>query len=54
MRAGAGLVTAVYLRRSCRMVATVRPELMCVPLRSAWQLELANASPQSLEKLLKG
>ena len=55
MRTGAGLVTAAVPASILPMVATVRPELMCVPLAERdGSVELANASPQSLEKLLKG
>jgi hydroxyethylthiazole kinase-like uncharacterized protein yjeF len=55
MRAGAGLVTAAVPASILPMVATVRPELMCVALAERdGSVELANASPQSLEKLLKG
>jgi hydroxyethylthiazole kinase-like uncharacterized protein yjeF len=55
MRAGAGLVTAAVPSSILPMVASTRPELMCVPLAERdGSVELANAEPQSLEKLLKG
>ncbi|HEY5330550.1 MAG TPA: NAD(P)H-hydrate dehydratase [Acidobacteriaceae bacterium] len=55
MRAGAGLVTAAVPSSILPMVASVAPELMCAPLAERdGSVELANAEPQSLEKLLKG
>ncbi|MEO7029773.1 MAG: NAD(P)H-hydrate dehydratase [Acidobacteriaceae bacterium] len=55
MRAGAGLVTAAVPASILPMVASVAPELMCVPLAERdGRVELANAEPQSLAKLLKG
>jgi ADP-dependent NAD(P)H-hydrate dehydratase / NAD(P)H-hydrate epimerase len=55
MRAGAGLVTAAVPSSILPMVASVAAELMCVPLAERdGSVELANAEPQSLEKLLKG
>ena len=55
MRAGAGLVTAAVPSSILPMVASVASELMCAPLAERdGSVELANAEPQSLEKLLKG
>jgi ADP-dependent NAD(P)H-hydrate dehydratase / NAD(P)H-hydrate epimerase len=55
MRAGAGLVTAAVPASILPMVAGVAAELMCVPLAERdGTVELANAEPQALEKLLKG
>jgi ADP-dependent NAD(P)H-hydrate dehydratase / NAD(P)H-hydrate epimerase len=55
MRAGAGLVTAAVPSSILPIVAGVAAELMCVPLAERdGSAELANAEPQSLEKLLKG
>ena len=55
MRAGAGLVTAAVPSSILPLVAVIAPELMCVPLAERdGSVELANAQPQSLEKLLKG
>jgi NAD(P)H-hydrate epimerase len=55
MRIGAGLVTAAVPSSILPMVASTAPELMCMPLAERdGSVELANADPQSLEKLLKG
>jgi hydroxyethylthiazole kinase-like uncharacterized protein yjeF len=55
MRAGAGLVTAAVPASILPIVAGVAAELMCVPLAERdGTVELANAEPQALEKLLKG
>jgi ADP-dependent NAD(P)H-hydrate dehydratase / NAD(P)H-hydrate epimerase len=55
MRSGAGLVTAAVPASILPMVAVVAPELMCAPLAERdGSVELANAAPAALEKLLKG
>ena len=54
MRAGAGLTTAAIPRSVLSMVASVAPELMCMPLEEKGGLLLDQLSEESLTKLLKG
>ncbi len=55
MRSGAGLVTAAVPSSILPLVAGIAPELMCMPLAERdGSVELANAAPASLDKLLKG
>lgn len=55
MRAGAGLVTAAIPSSILPIVATSALELMTVPLAERdGYVELSNADPAALEKLLKG
>lgn len=55
LRTGAGLVTAAVPASVLPMVATVTPELMCMPLEERDGIAVAvNAAAPALERLLKG
>jgi NAD(P)H-hydrate epimerase len=54
MRAGAGLTTAAVPRSILATVASVAPELMCMPLEEASGLSLDQLESEPLAKLLKG